>query len=88
MKKLMNLLILSCKKASSLIVKRENFELTLIERMRLFFHLFMCDACSAFSSQSKMIHQVMEKENNKPENIPEDAEVPVDLKEKILSNLK
>lgn len=88
MKKLMNFFMLSCKKASGLIVKRESFNLTLTEKIRLHLHLLMCDACAAFSGQSKMIHQVMEQENDHAGDIPEANEPPENLKEKILSTLK
>jgi hypothetical protein len=88
MKKLMNFIMLSCKKASGLIVKRESFDLSPVEKMRLYFHLMMCDACSAFSKQSEMIQQVMEKEYNNPEGAPATKDIPENLKEKILSNLR
>lgn len=88
MKKLMNLFMLSCKKASGLIVKRESFNLTLLEKIRLYLHLLMCDACTAFSGQSKMIHQVMEQENDRSGDMPEANNPPENLKEKILSTLK
>lgn len=87
MKKLMNLIMLSCRKASGLIVKRENFTLTRLEKIRLFLHLLMCDACTAFSRQSKIINNALEKEADPPIKAEDNIDLPDDLKEKIISKL-
>lgn len=88
MRKLMNRLMMSCKKASSLIVKRDNFSLTRKGKIRLFFHLLMCDACSSFSKQNKFLHRVMEDQDKSPEETLPNNEVPDNLKENIISKLK
>lgn len=87
MKKLMNLILLSCKRASGLIVKRESFQLTRTEKIRLFFHLLMCSACTAFSKQSKIIHNVLEKDRDATINMEDNNDLPESLKERIISNL-
>ena len=55
MKKLMNKLMLSCRKASELIEKKTAFRLTRIETIQLFMHTRMCDACQLYYKQSKFI---------------------------------
>lgn len=53
MKKLMNILMLSCKKSSELVEKKFSFGLTLIEKIQLSMHTSMCDACKSWEKQSK-----------------------------------
>ena len=55
MKKLMNILVLSCKKASGLIEKKIHFSLSRIEKVQLFLHTSMCDSCKGWEKQSKDI---------------------------------
>ena len=52
MKKLMNVLVLSCKKASGLIEKKLHFPLSPIEKLQLMIHTSMCDACRKHQKQS------------------------------------
>ncbi len=52
MKKLMNILVLSCKKASGLIEKKLHFKLSPIEKLQLMIHTSMCDACRKHQKQS------------------------------------
>lgn len=58
-KKIMNLLLLSCKSASSLIEKKLSFSLSLTERVQLYMHKGMCEACRAYEKQSKDIDLVL-----------------------------
>lgn len=51
----MKSLMISCKKASFLIAKKEERKLTLGERMHLAMHLSMCEFCKAFEKQSSYI---------------------------------
>lgn len=52
MKKLMNILLLSCKKASGLIEKKLHFPLSPIEKIQLTIHKSMCDVCKKHQDQS------------------------------------
>ena len=59
MEKLMNYLILSCKKAASLIDKKAEVKLSWKENMQLHMHKSMCDACTAYEKQSKLIDKAL-----------------------------
>lgn len=87
MKKLMNLLMLSCKKASALSIKREDFQLSRIEKMKLFFHLLLCDACHAFAKQNEWINKALEQDVHPPKNRLEEVQASEGLKERILSKI-
>jgi hypothetical protein len=52
MKNIMNSLLLSCKKASGLIEKKLHFPLNPIEKVQLFVHTNMCDACQKYQRES------------------------------------
>lgn len=87
MKKLMNYLMLSCKKATELIEKRTLVKLSFKEKVQLRLHKSMCDACTAYEKQSRKIDELLHKHihadrfenkvalNNEP------------LKEKIINNI-
>lgn len=55
MKKLMHILFLSCIKATELIEKKFNFELSLTEKLKLKMHTSMCNACKLYEKQSEII---------------------------------
>ena len=57
MKKLMNILFLSCLKASELIEKKIHFRLSLTEKIRLSIHKSMCDACTRYEKQSLFLEK-------------------------------
>jgi len=59
MKKVMNILALSCAKATELIEKKLLFRLTLSERIRLKMHKAMCDACSMYEKQSIILDKAL-----------------------------
>ncbi|TAN13011.1 MAG: hypothetical protein EPN37_14450 [Chitinophagaceae bacterium] len=88
MKKIMNTLMLSCKKASALIIKRNDFLLTRKERIQLFFHLLVCDACHTFSRQNEVVSKVLEQQNRLPSNWQKEMSAVEELKEQIISGLK
>ena len=61
MKKLMNYLMLSCKKATELIEKKSIVGLSWKENIRLKVHTKMCDACTNYQTQSKEIDVMLRK---------------------------
>jgi len=65
-------MMISCKKASFLISKREEHRLSLCERIHLFMHLSMCQFCKRFAIQSKYIsdhaHQFVSPSALNPED--------------------
>ncbi len=61
MKKLMNYLMLSCRKATELIEKRTLVRLSFKEKVQLRMHKSMCDACTAYEKQSRKIDELLHK---------------------------
>lgn len=57
MKKLMNILLLSCLKATELIEKKLHFKLSFTERLQLSMHKIVCEACSNYEKQSILIEK-------------------------------
>ncbi len=74
MKKLMHILFLSCIKATELIEKKFNFELSFTEKLKLKIHASMCNACKLYEKQSEII------EKGIAQHIEEHTE-PVDVEE-------
>ncbi len=90
MKKLMNRLMLSCKKATELMEKKGFVRLSNVERIQLFMHTRMCDACGRYAKQSKLIDKVLRQDS-----MPEDCtkHIPpkvlsVEMKARIINNLE
>ena len=86
MKKLMNYLMLSCKKASELIDRKFIFGLNWKENIQLKLHTKMCDACTNYQKQSKAIDGILEKHVHDEETTPLLENKP--LKENILHSLE
>lgn len=59
MKMLMNFLMLSCKKAASLIDKKVEAKLSWKENIQLTMHKSMCNACTAYEKQTKLIDKIL-----------------------------
>ncbi len=57
MKKLMNILFLSCFKATELVEKKLQVKLSFTEKLQLKLHLMMCDACSKYEKQSLILEK-------------------------------
>jgi len=51
----MNILFLSCLKASALIEKKLHVRLTFQERLQLKMHKMMCEACTRYEQQSILL---------------------------------
>ena len=61
MKKMMNILMLSCKKATELIEKRLVTKLSSIEKVQLKMHTAVCNQCSTYEKQSDIIEKSIAK---------------------------
>ncbi|MFK5957387.1 MAG: hypothetical protein QM495_00795 [Lutibacter sp.] len=61
MKKIMNILMLSCKKATELIEKRLVTKLSAIEKIQLKMHTSVCSQCSTYEHQSDIIEKSIAK---------------------------
>lgn len=53
----MNIIILSCRKATFLIEKGQNNSLSLLDKLQLNMHLKICDKCSTYKKQSLFIEK-------------------------------
>jgi hypothetical protein len=61
MNRLMNILMLSCRKATELIEKDLYFKLSLIEKIQLRMHISMCDFCTRYKKQSGLLHNILQR---------------------------
>lgn len=66
----MNVLMISCKKATELTEKRIHFGLTLSESLQWWMHTAMCSACRRYSKQSAFVEKAMEKAITDNSSIP------------------
>lgn len=87
MKRLMNILMLTCKKASELIDLKSMRKLSMKEKVMLLMHTSMCDGCSAYLKQSKILDDLLHKHIH----ISDQTKIPQiinnDLKQQIISKL-
>jgi len=63
----MNKMFLSCLKATELIEKKLLFKLSFLEKIRLTIHKMMCDACSLYEKQTRILDKAMNRHPNKDE---------------------
>jgi hypothetical protein len=61
MRKLMNSLVLSCKKASELIDKKSVVVLTVKEKVMLNIHKSICKGCRAYQEQSILLDELIDE---------------------------
>lgn len=85
MKKMMNILMLSCKKATELIEKRLVTKLSSIEKVQLKMHTAVCSQCSTYEKQSDIIEKRI-AEIHQPNN--ELLKLSSEKKEQILNQLE
>lgn len=55
--------MISCEKASTICNKIQYNESTLIDKIKLRYHLFMCKTCSAFTKQNTELTTLCDKAN-------------------------
>ncbi len=87
MKKLLRKMMISCLKSTELMEKRTLFGLTFYEKMNLFLHKSMCDACRAYEKQSKQLDNFLGKHIHDADEKDVPLVVNNDLKKDIISNL-
>jgi len=86
----MQWVMLSCKKATELIEKKLLTKLSFGEKVQLKMHESLCDACTAYEKQSKLMDQLLSKhihsdgDSNKSDEVIENEE----LKKKIMEKIK
>ena len=57
----MSLIRLTCREATRLLLERENRPLGLLERIRLRLHLGVCEMCTRFTGQVRLMNRAMER---------------------------
>ena len=60
----MNLIVLSCQKATFLIEKSHDKPLSFFDKMQLSMHLKICDKCAGYQKQSLLIDSVLKNNAN------------------------
>lgn len=83
MKKFMNILFLSCYKATELIEKKLNFRLSAKERMKLKMHKMMCSACTLYEKQSTFLEQGLASKPDKEYSQEEIRKLKIVISEKL-----
>ncbi len=58
---MMKRMMLSCNEATLLMEKKHDVGLTLMEKLKIRFHISMCDGCTNYQRQSLLIHQLLQK---------------------------
>ena len=80
--------MLSCKRATGLIEKRLHFSLSPIEKVQLFFHTGMCDACKSYEKQSKSLDSILDKHMHPSQSDISKEALSPEIKSKIISDLE
>ena len=75
-------LMLTCKQASQIISQSLDNPLSWSDRMRLKFHLFICDACTHFNKQLRLIKNAVQRMKLETEN-DASIQLTVDAKARI-----
>jgi hypothetical protein len=76
-------LMLNCKQASQIISQSLDNPLSWSDRTKLKFHLFICDACTRFNQQLRLIRNAIERMKVNTEN---DASIQLSLDAKARIN--
>ena len=59
---IMNVMMLSCVKATELMEMKEHVPLGLLKTMQLHMHTAMCSGCRNYIKQSRLINELLQKE--------------------------
>ncbi len=84
MRRLMNAVMLSCRKATGLVEKRSHYRLENMERIQLHMHLSMCRNCSNYAKQTSLIDRLL---NRHPNSLPSTADTFL-LEERIITDIQ
>jgi len=82
----MNFFMLSCKRATELMSKKEVINLTIIESVQLKMHTSMCKACSAYEKQSENIEKTLSKISR--DKTIDKQELTLDFKKNLIEKIK
>ena len=88
MMRLMNILMLSCRKATELMERKLYSDLGQTEKFQLFLHTRMCDACQLYEKQSRFMDSVLRKQAVTPNHTnASQKKLPEEVKTKIIEEL-
>lgn len=79
MKRLLHIVILSCKKATFFIEKSYVQPLSLTEKLQLRLHLVICDKCAKYKKQSAIIESLLKSQRQKAA-LPKELKLSDDFK--------
>lgn len=85
MKKIMNIMVNSCKKTTELIDKQQLTSLSAKEKLQLQVHKSMCTTCNGYEKQSKLIDSVINKWFSNKSNATE--KISEERKKKIVNEI-
>ncbi len=84
----MNMLMLSCRKATELMDKKANLDLKPVERFQLFLHTSMCDACTLYEKQGQFLERLLRRQSDEPgEKTKAEKPLPDNVKSKVIREL-
>ncbi len=85
MNKLMNILLLSCQKATELLEKKLHVKLSFLERLQMKLHIGMCDACKSYEKQNIELESLLKNQNKE---ILSDISLSDEFKDTLKGKLK
>ena len=85
--KLMNIMMLSCKRVTELVELKSSKRLSFVERIQFKFHTLFCAACNTYEKQSAIIEQQL-TDKLKVETEKNDIKLSEEAKSKILEKIK
>lgn len=86
--RLMNMLMLSCRKATLLLEKKLDTGLSPVEKIQLYLHTRMCDACGQYEKQSLYMDGLLKKQSETPKSAkPALKPLSEEVKSKIIKEL-
>lgn len=80
-------LMFTCKQASQIASKSLDGPLSFSNRMKLKFHLFICNACNRFNQQLRLLANAVQRIRLDTEN-DNSIELPLDAKARITSAIE
>lgn len=88
MTRVMNMLMLSCRKATGFMEKKAMADINSFARLQLFLHTSMCDVCKLYEQQSQYLERILRKQLQEPndDQRPE-KQLPDNIKSKIIRAL-
>lgn len=84
----MKLIMISCRKATELIEKKQVVGLTPLERIRLNIHSSMCETCKQWEKQSQFLDKSLNRFINKSESLQNGEALTEEKKQSIKDSLK